>query len=249
MNFSPPPMQSGTKEQQLAAVYTYLFRMSDQLNLALQNLDAGNFSKSTREAIEAVSKPTVSKGDTNDEAYQNLRAMIIKTADTVNAQMVQIQATLKGNYVAKSDFGTYVQQLSAYLEANPEAITQYYKFASDLQTDLSKVDAAFSSYQAETEGYIRTGVVYYDDAVPVYGVAVGQNLTATTVDGETVIDRRDFRATFTAKKLSFWQDETEVAYVSNNMLYINEVQILNKLSLGNWQFSTGSGLNIKWVGG
>ena len=42
----------------------------------------------------------------------------------------------------------------------------------------------------------------------------------TDVDGETVVDQNNFRATFTAQRLSFWQDANEVAYVSNNRLYI-----------------------------
>ena len=141
--------------------------------------------------------------------------MIVKTAGLVKRQMDQLSARLEGEYVAVSDFGTYVERLSAYLEANPEALTQYYSFCSDLQANMEAVSAAFGQYRTETEGYIRTGIVGYDGAVPVYGVAVGQGLTVTDVDGETVVDQNNFRATFTAQRLSFWQDANEVAYVSN----------------------------------
>ena len=151
--------------------------------------------------------------------------------------------------MAVSDFGTYVERLSAYLEANPEALTQYYSFCSDLQANMEAVSAAFGQYRTETEGYIRTGIVGYDGAVPVYGVAVGQGLTVTDVDGETVVDQNNFRATFTAQRLSFWQDANEVAYVSNNRLYITNITVLEGVTLGQWQITTASGLAFRWIGG
>ena len=150
---------------------------------------------------------------------------------------------------ATSQFGTYVQRLSAYLEANPEALTQYYGFCSDLAANVAAVDAAFSSYRLDTEGYIRTGIVYYDGPAPVYGVAVGQNLTTTEIDGRQVVEQNNFRAVFTAQKLSFWQDSTEIAYVSNNRLYITSITVLDSISIGSWRMESGSGLTFKWIGG
>ena len=111
------------------------------------------------------------------------------------------------------------------------------------------VDAAFGSYKAGTEGYIRTGVVYYEGALPVYGVAVGQNLTTTLVDGVETVAQNDFRATFTAKRLSFWQDSTEVAYVSDNRLYIRDITVLDSVTLGGWKLASENGLAFQWIGG
>ena len=163
--------------------------------------------------------------------------------------MDQLSAKLTGEYVAASEFGTYVERLNAYLEANPEALTQYYSFFADLQASTETVSAAFEQYRLETEGYIRTGIVCYDGAVPQYGVAVGQNLICREVDGETVVEQNDFRATFTASKLSFWQDASEVAYVSNNRLYITNITVLEGMSIGEWEISSENGLVIRWMGG
>ena len=175
--------------------------------------------------------------------------MIVKTAGLVKRQMDQLSARLEGEYVAVSDFGTYVERLSAYLEANPEALTQYYSFVSDLKTNVEAVDAAFSHYKVDTEGYIRTGIVYYEGAVPVYGVAVGQGLTCREVDGEKVVDQSNFRAVFTATRLSFWQDATEVAYVSNNRLYITSITVLGGIGIGQWSIGTAEdGLVFRWIG-
>lgn len=234
-------MPSGSPGEALLRQYTYLYEMARQLNLA---------EAQVREAIPAAAAkaPGLAKQAELQEQYQNLKALIIKTADTVRAEMDRITAELNGTYVAQSEFGSYVEQLSLYLEANPEAVTQYYKFASDLQANLDRVDADFSAWRTETGGYIRTGIVAWDGEIPVYGVAVGQDLTTHEIDGETVVDQRQFRSTFTANRLSFWQDETEVAYISNNKLYIRSAEVLDGLTLGPWRLTTSGGLTVQWNG-
>lgn len=236
-----PPSPQGTVQEQLVRQYSYLFQMAQQLNVALGQLESGGTA--------APSGGTAAPAAEREQQYQTLKSMIVKTADTVQRRMDQLSAKLTGEYVAASEFGTYVERLNAYLEANPEALTQYYSFCSDLQANMEAVSAAFGQYRTETEGYIRTGIVGYDGAVPVYGVAVGQGLTVTDVDGETVVDQNNFRATFTAQRLSFWQDANEVAYVSNNRLYITNITVLEGMSIGEWEISSENGLVIRWMGG
>ena len=241
-----PPFPTGSTEERLTAQYTYLFQMAQQLNLALDQMAQGSgHTPGGRSATAGTS----SDAPETEQQYQTLKSLILKTADTVKRRMDQITARLSGEYVARSDFGTYVEQLGAYIEANPQALTQYYSFTSALQAAADRVDAAFSAYKTDTEGYIRTGIVSYSGGVPVYGVAVGQNLTVRDVDGETVVDPRDFRATFTARRLSFWQDGTEVAYVSDNQLYITGIPVLGSLTVGQWRVSAADGLAFQWIGG
>lgn len=237
-----PPAPAGTVSQQLQRQYSYLFQMAQQLNLVLAQLEGGQQVAASASAVPAAEEERT-------QQYRTLKSMVIKTAQQVQQELQQLTARLEGEYVAASDFGTYVEQLNSYIEANPAAITQYYSFSSALQSDIDAVTAAFGDYRADTEGYIRTGIVYYDGAVPVYGVAVGQNLTATEVDGQQVVDQNNFRATFTATKLSFWQDTAEVAYVSNNQLYITDITVLSAMTLGKWRVVTQNGLSFKWMGG
>ena len=245
-----PPYPNGSVQQQLTQQYSYLFQMAQQLNMALAALEGGGASAGGGQRKRAGAAASASDtAQENNQQFQNLRAMIIKTAKQVTRRMEQLEVRLGEEYVAASQFGTYVQRLSAYLEANPEALTQYYSFCSDLAANVAAVDAAFSSYRLDTEGYIRTGIVYYDGPAPVYGVAVGQNLTTTETDGKRVVDQNNFRAVFTAQKLSFWQDSTEIAYVSNNRLYITNITVLDSISIGSWRMDSGSGLTFKWIGG
>ena len=245
-----PPCPAGSVQQQLTQQYSYLFQMAQQLNLALSSLENGT-AAGTAAAQRRSGKKTAAAADSPDQAqqYNNLKSMIVKTAQQVRRSMEQLEVRLGEEYVAASQFGTYVQRLSAYLEANPEALTQYYSFCSDLAADVKAVDAAFSSYRLDTEGYIRTGIVYYEGASPVYGVAVGQNLTTTEIDGHQVVEQNNFRAVFTAQRLSFWQDSTEIAYVSNNRLYITNITVLDSITIGPWRMDSVMGLAFKWIGG
>mgnify|MGYP007013460964 FL=1 len=244
-----PACPTGTLQQQVMQQYSYLFQMAQQLNLALEQLE--QTGSRVRPAYASAAGAAGSTKQTEaDRQYQKLRTMIVKTADQVRRTTEELTARLEEEYVAVSDFGSYVAALSAYLEANPEAVTQYYSFFSDLKADVAAVDAAFQHYKVDTEGYIRTGIVYYDGAMPVYGVAVGQDLTCREVDGEQLVEQNNFRAVFTATRLSFWQDATEVAYVSNNRLYITNITVLGGIAIGAWSVAAAeSGLTFRWIGG
>lgn len=235
------------------ALYDYLYQMVETLNLQEQT----DRTENTVATGASVPREGEESRETArlDAQYDALKSLVIKTAQTTVKELEQLSARLTGSYVAISDFGKYMEQLNAYIEANPDSITQYYSFYSELKNNIGEAQAAFDQYINETEGYIKTGIVYYDEGgMPVLGVAVGQNLTAREVtlpDGttQTEIDQTAFRATFTAKKLSFWQDDLEVAYVSNNRLYITGITVLDKMTLGEWEVSTSNGMAFKWIGG
>lgn len=120
-----PPYPTGSVQQQLTQQYSYLFQMAQQLNMALTALEGGTTGtadgSAARKKSGAVSAASASAADT--QQFENLRAMIVKTAAQVTRRMEQLEVRLGEEYVASSQFGTYVQRLSAYLEANPEALT------------------------------------------------------------------------------------------------------------------------------
>ena len=246
-----PMAPAGSVQEQVTQQYLYLVQMSQQLNLALGQLEELGGGAGTVSAQRQAGRYTGNRDTAAaQEQYDTLRSMIVKTAEQVKKVTEELTARLEEEYVASSDFGSYVARLSAYLEANPEAVTQYYSFFSDLRADVEAVDAAFAHYKVDTEGYIRTGIVYYDNDMPVYGVAVGQGLMCREVDGQKVVEQSNFRAVFTATRLSFWQDATEVAYVSNNQLYITDITVLGTVCIGEWSVEAAEGgLTFRWIGG
>lgn len=241
VRFTPPPanIDSGT--------YSYLYQVAERLNLLLDTVENGSYATGSTQQIQIGGNNGGGSGSTEqietlNKEYTDLKSLVIKNAAEVVSSLQTLSAKLTGDYVAISDFGSYVQQLSSYIEANPASVTQYYKFFSDLSSNVSELDNSFTDYKLSTEGYIRTGIVYYDGATPVYGVAVGQGLTTTVIDGVETIDQTVFRAIFTAQKLSFWQGSDEIAYVSNKKLYITDVNVSGALTIGGkWQVRTKDG--------
>lgn len=244
-----PDINAGTTAEQFVQMKSYLYQLAQQLTWAFNTLDTSGGSAESVVVKSSTGEKAV-KPQTAAETFGALKSLIIKSADIVNAYYEDISKRLESVYIAQSDFGTYTQELNAYLEANPEAVTQYYSFYSDLRLSHEALDAAFQSYKIDTEGYIRTGIVEYEDNVPIYGVAVGQSLAPAEIDGKHYdAAPKNFRAVFTAQKLSFWQDETVVAYLSNNKLYITNSTVLENLQIGSWSVRSGNGLAFKWIGG
>ena len=104
--------------------------------------------------------------------------------------------------------------------------------------------------------YTVTFHLNYDGAAPVIGIAIGQDIqtsgTDVGADGRTydVIEKKSFLSILTAEKLSFYQGENEVAYLSNNQLYITAAHILDRIEMGDgWQLGSENGFTVKWVGG
>lgn len=237
-------------------LYNYLYQLAEYLSL--QSWGGGG-TVQTGNVTAPAGEKSKSELERLGDQYDAIKSLIIKTADTIRvkesiegllASVGELNSKLSKEYVAVSQFGTYLENLNAEISLDPAAITQYYKFFSELKANVDAISADFANYRVETEGYIRTGIVDYDPlGVPIFGVAVGQNLSTVEVDGETVVEKKNFRATYTASKLSFWQDAVEVAYVSNNQLYIANIIALGKVTIGKWDIDTSNGLAFKWIGG
>lgn len=243
VTLSPPGVFRGSAQEQLRQCYAYLFTLHQQLNTALGSLE------SRQAAVPQASRKQTGIGVRAQEELQSLKALVVGNAALVKREMEKLEAELQDRYVAVSQFGTYLRELNASLEADGEALTQYYSFLAALEANVDSVDTAFQSYLLRTEGYIRTGIVAYEGELPIYGVAVGQGLSTVEADGETLVTSGQFRSTFTAKRLSFWQGDTEVAYLSDNRLHITNITILGSLNLGSrWTLGQNGGFTVKWLG-
>lgn len=232
MLFEAPPIAAGTEAQQLSRVYSYLYQLSDKLNHTLTSLTADNFADGEAAAIRTLADGTVAR--TQAEQANTLRSLIIKTADVVRSEMDVLETQLRTDYVAESEFGQFVEGLDATIRATADGVVQGYNYSGQivaLQSDMT----SFETYQTTTQAYIKTGLLYFDqDNLPVYGVAVGQDLAKVEVNGEEVLARTGLMSTFTADRLSFWQGETEIAYMSSGVLHIARAELSESLRIGNY---------------
>lgn len=201
-----PPMSGGDAAQQLDGLRRYLMQMTDTLNGA--DWSAGAVLTEISQAIDAESLAEQER-QTELAGYAALKTLIIKTADFAAENSEAFRLKLSGNYVAVSDFGKYWQEASMTVDGNEFGIRQLYEYAAGVN----------NAFTVNSKQYVKTGLLYYDGVKPVYGVGVG-NIETTVANENEVIDKsRNELVTVTPGRVSFWQDGSEVAYLSEKKLH------------------------------
>ena len=229
---------------QLAQLKSYLHQLVDQLNKQ-------ELSGSKQSAVIAKVAGAKSAGDNGGEpaGFNEIKSLIIKSADIVKAYYEQIDNLLKlsGEYVAEATFpegsAVFIEETNLAVSANSKAIEQFY---TDVQKVIDRMDNVEASIT--TNAYMRSGLLDYDEetGAPVFGLEVGQQ---TEIDGEQVFHQF---ARFTADRLSFYdQNGTEVAYISDSKLYIEHAQITGSFTQGGFVDITRPDDSVvtKWIGG
>lgn len=247
-NLPMPPTLMGTESEQLVQLHRYLFRMNEQLTQAIEAESIAIQDVATQQK-KTVKAEELDKGLTGQ--YNRTKALIIKTAAEVRHEMDRIVAALDEKYVAESEWGAYREEIHQDIEATAKGVVQ--SFGYDAKIDAIGTD--FESYRIESRGHIQSGIIGFDDDnIPIYGIAIGQNLTnqRVTIDGieyET-IDMTQNLATYTSDRITFWQNGVDVAYISNSEMVINKIRIETGLQLSDkWEISHSKGFAIKWIGG
>lgn len=207
MKLAYPSIAGKTSGEQLESMRRYLRTLTDQLNLA--DWSAGAVLQEVSRAIDADSLPDAERKMQLGN-FGQLKALIIKTADYAAANSESFKTQLSGNYIAVSDFGKYWQKATMTVDGNEFGIRQLYDYAAGINNDFA----------VNSQQYVKTGLLYYNGAVPVYGVGVGNIETTVTKDGETVVDQtKNELVTVTPGRVSFWQGGDEIAYLSAKKLH------------------------------
>ena len=232
-----PNITAPTQAGQMLQMKSYLHQLVEQLNFALSNVES-----ETAKVLETASATsTASKESDPLTTFNSVKALIIKSADIVNAYYDQINVKLKGLYVAQSDFGTYVENTDNVIDATSTAVEQLFTNLQQVITDIESVEHTL----IEVNAHIKSGLLYYDESgTPVYGLEIGQK---TARDGVEVFNKY---ARFTSDKLSFYDsNDNEVAYVSDRKLYITIVEVTGSLIMGGFVDTVLADKSIvtKWV--
>ena len=246
--FAQPPILRGTEKEQLVQMRQYLYRISIDLNTALTNLTAENFAPGSAAADLLGGKGAGGQtSQTDNKGLSELKSLIIKTADQVRAEIDVLETNLASTYVAQSEFGTFSENITTQITDTAENVQRTIDYQATLADD-------FNNYKIATGGYIKQGIIGYKDAVPIIGIAIGQDIQVKGTDIKDgteyeVIDMASNMSVWTPEKLAFYVNGMEAAYVSNGAFYADDMYILSRLFLNNWQISSNRGLTIKWIGG
>lgn len=232
-----PNITGKTETEQLGQVRSYLHQLVDQLNWALNTVEAYQGGNTSAPVVYKQSENATPQDA--ESTFNSIKALIIKSADIVKAYEETILTNFNGTYFADSDFGTYLEETSRKIEENSKGVTEAY---SNAQTITGKVDGLETELRT-TNAYIKRGLLGYADAGnAIYGVEVGE----TTSNGSFVRYAR-----FTADRLSFFDENSdEVAYIGAGCLFvIGKTVFLGEIQLGEYKTDTSDGLAFTWIGG
>jgi hypothetical protein len=258
INIRLPNITEQTDRGKLEQIRSYLYQLAGELNWALGNIDS--------QADEAKQKIEATKEQNNAVAlaqatFSEVKSLIIKSADIVNAYYEEISRRLEGVYVAQSDFGTYKQETAVTLDANSEHINLLFDNQQTLQENVDGVEEDVEGINgvlktdAEgttiigSEAWCKIGVLDYEDSgFPIYGMEIGQ---VNTENEETVYKK--FAQYRSDGVHLFDQNGIEVATISDFKLRITNAEIItakitDSLKLGGYAISTNNGLAFKWEG-
>lgn len=240
-NIRFPNITGGTDTAKLVQIQSYLHQLVQELNYSLANIEAGGNGKVLMTGSAGGTTDAEKKEDAR-ATFNAIKALIIKSADVVNAYYDVISKRLEGVYVAESDFGTYAEQTAQDIKANSTSITSLYTNVQSISTDIKDVEDML----VEVNARIKSGLLYYDeDGLPVYGLEIGQR---TKFDDVEIFNKY---ARFTSDRLSFYdQNDNEVAYISDKKLYITHIQVTGSYQMSEFVDTVlGDGSIVtRWIG-
>lgn len=231
-----PNINGVTEKEQLSQIKSYLYQLTGQLNFALKKVE-GEYSK-TVNYMPNSNNNSSSPTETQDKAQQflELKNLIIKSADIVEAYSEVIEQKLSGNYVAISDFGTYKEETEAFRRETSENMETAYSSIKSIEDELGNLNGI-----RKDNCYIKTG--WLDDDHTIAGVEIGK---FSEFDGETIDNAF---ARFTTDELAFYnQNGDKLGWFGQHTMHIMNAQIEQNLYLGGYVCDTSNGIAFKWVG-
>lgn len=241
IDFRLPNITAKDEAGQLKQVQSFLYQLVEQLNYAMKAVDGG--SSGSVVYSDNTHSSTVGEEDAKTKAtFNSIKSLIIKSADIVNAYYEEINHKLSGLYVAKSDYGEFVEETSKTHKETSQTTEDLYKSIQNILSDIE----GFKNYRIEVDAHIKSGILYYgDDGAPMYGLEIGQK---TEINGVETFNKY---AQFTSEKLTFYDSNgNDVAYISDKKLYITQVEITGSFTLGGFVDTVlpDRGVVTKWEG-
>lgn len=246
MSLELPPMAQGTAEQQLAALRDYLVRMAQSLDPV-----SGSSERILAEARKGADKAQEKAVKDIRARAASLKALILKTADEITAYTDSKAEAFASLYVAKSDYGSYYNQIETQVEQTARDTVESYHYTEAIQ--------ALDTYMTELNGQIRRGVIEDPETHEVHlGIAISEQLFFTgqtqTEGGLTYYELSPGQTLglYTSTGWQFWINGAKRGWFSSedSMLHVSNIVVENRLQLGSgWEIVSTGGFGLRYIGG
>ena len=152
----------------------------------------------------------------------------LKLADVhaqINTSADSIRQEVQANYAAANEVAQLTEQLTTLSEQSESNFTWSVSKITELQTGVTAAQEA----TAEQIALLQTYMTFSES-----GLIIGK--TGNPFTFRVVNDR-----------LAFYMNNTEVAYLSNNKLYVTQAEILTRLQIGKFAFEPQSNGNLSVI--
>ena len=255
-----PPILQGSEQEQLRTLRDYLVRMARSLETAQQAPAAP--SPLGAAAVQAQREKREEDGLASlRRNAARLRALIVKTAgdaDTLAAELGVLRHDMESDYLARSDFGTYMEQARASFQATARGVVESYDFAALIEAVSDRTEE-LNLYLTTLRGEIRRGLITDPETgEAVLGIAVAENLQFTGAvheeDGLRYYELAPGQTLglYTSTGWQFWVNGSKRGWFDSRdgRLHVISEVVEDHLQLGaDWRLSVSGGFGIKYVGG
>lgn len=182
----------------------------------------------------------------------------------VTSYVDSLTQVYNSRYLAKSEFGTFQENITSMIETTARGVVESYDYASAIQSTQNSVNL-LQGYYTSIEGEIRRGIVLDPDTNEyVTGIAIAQNLKFSGECGPTdpenpgdgntyyYMNSGQTFGLYTSVGWQFWIDGHKKGWYNSQdgMLHVANILVEEQLNVGgSWKFSgNGAELEITYVG-
>ena len=175
-------------------------------------------SASNSKSLDSVVKIVTSNNETTNTKIAETYQQLLTS---IEASASEISMHVAENFYTKDDYDQLISSISTeFTQTKEEFNFQFNQFYQDLEAVSSNTEAQFESISK----YIRF------------------------VDGNIILgeDGNELILRIQNDRISFFESNVEVAYLSNNKLYVTDGEYLNSLKLGKFAFIPRSNGNLSF---
>lgn len=247
--YEMPPILQGSEKEQLRQLRDYLARMAQSLDVEVERA-----VQTTVEKSGSVQESAIKAADKRADL---LKALIVKTADTIQHNVDIITEELHEDYLALSDFGAYQEEINSTITTTARGVVESYDFASALVAldgRLGDTESALTSLRGE----IRRGLITDPESgETALGIAIAENLSFTgtehTENGLVYYELAPGQTLglYTSTGWQFWINGSKRGWFDSRdgMLHVANLAVENSLRLGgDWLVTTVGGFGLRYMG-
>lgn len=157
-NIRLPNITGKTVEEQAQQMKSYLTQLAGELNWALDNMNGatGGGSLPYRSVNTGMAGSDVQKkAEELLKNFNDIKGLIIKSADIVNAYYEEINTRLSGLYVAQSEYGAFVEKTNSATTQNSTNINTNYTNIQLVTGRVEKAEGDIVSTREDLTGIIE----------------------------------------------------------------------------------------------